>query len=85
MGAHLDSLPLEDFVKRFKRIFDLLNRAGYAGDRLFTLRQGAQSVAEYVVEFETLAAERPWNKPALLCAFRWGLGDQVHNLLVAGT
>lgn len=83
-GAHLNSLPLEAFIKRFERVFDRPDYAGCAGDRLFTLRQGARSVAEFVVEFETLAAESGWNEPALLCAFRRGLNDQVRDALVAG-
>lgn len=36
------------------------------------------------MEFETLAAQSGWNEPALLCAFRRGLNDQVRGVLVAG-
>lgn len=41
-------------------------------------------MAEYMVEFETLAAESGWNEPALLYAFRRGLNDQVCDALVVG-
>lgn len=83
-GSQLDSLPLDEFLSRFERVFDRPNPAGCAGDRLFTLRQGRRSVANYAVEFGTLAAESGWNEPALLCAFRQGLNDSVSDALVTG-
>lgn len=52
---------------------------------LFTLRQGAWSVADFAVEFGTLAAESGWNKPALLCALWRGLNDSVCDALFAET
>ena len=83
-SARLDSLSLAEFLTRFKRVFDRPNHAGCAGDRLLTLRQGGRSVAEYAVEFGTLATESEWNEPALLCVFRRGLNDSVRDLLVTG-
>lgn len=79
-----DSTTLEDFLRRFEQIFDRPNFAGCAGDRLFTIRQGARSVAEYTVEFEILAEESGFNEPALLVAFRRGLNEPVRDALVAG-
>lgn len=40
LGVRLkgDSLPFENFVKRFERTFDCTNHAGCAADGLFTLR-----------------------------------------------
>lgn len=74
-GSQLSLLSLEDFVRKFERIFDRPNHAGCASDRLFSLRQGERSVAEYAIEFGTLAAESGWNELALLNAFRQGLSD----------
>lgn len=83
-GARPDTQMLEDLIKRFKWIFDRPNFAGCVADRLFTRRQGARSVVEYAVVFETLWAEAGWNEPVLLCAFRRGLNDQVCDVLVVG-
>lgn len=78
-GTHLNTLPLGEFLRRFKRIFDRPNHADCASDRLFTIWQGSLSVAEYAVEFGTLAAEASWDEIALRTAFRRGLTDQVRE------
>lgn len=64
--THLNTLGLDQFVKRFERIFDRPNH--HSSDRLFTLQQGNRSVAEYTVEFGTPAEESARNEPALLSA-----------------
>lgn len=81
---HLNTLPLGEFLRRFRRIYDRPNIAGCASDCLFTLQQGSCSVAEYAVEFGTLAAEAGWDEVALRGAFQRGLTEQVHDALVAG-
>lgn len=53
---------LRSYWSALNRFFDHLNFAGYASDKLFMLCWGACSVAEYMVEFETLSAEAGWNK-----------------------
>lgn len=78
-GAQLDSLPLEEFISRLERVFDRANHAGCAGDRLFTLRQGRRSVADYAVEFGTLAAKSGWNELAAIRSY-----DTVCDALVSG-
>lgn len=67
--VHLDTLPLEEFLRRLRRIFDRPSHSGCASDRLFSLRQGSRSVADYSVEFGTLAAEAGWDEVALRAAF----------------
>lgn len=42
-------------------------------------------MADYAVEFDTLAGKSSWNKPALLCMFRRGPNDMVHDALITGT
>lgn len=84
-GARPDTLPFDTFLSRFKQIFDRPDHAGCAGDKLFTLRQGNRSVADFAVDFGILAAESGWNEPALLCAFRRGLNDPVRDALAMGT
>lgn len=78
----LSSLSFDEFVKRFERIFDRPNHSSCASDCLFTLHQGTRLVAEYAVEFGTLAVESEWNKSALQSTFRQGLNGQFHGALV---
>lgn len=66
--THLNTVPLGEFLRRFKRIFDRPNHVGCASDRLFSLRQGSRSVAEYAVEFGTLAVEAGWDEVTLRSA-----------------
>lgn len=54
-----------------------------AADRLFQLRQGSSSVAEYAILFRTLAAESGWNMEALMAAFRHGLSSCIKDELAA--
>lgn len=70
---HLSALGFELFVGRFSRIFDCPNHVGCVSDSLFSMRQGARSVAEYSVEFCTLSVESGWNEPDFQTAFRQGL------------
>lgn len=64
----LGALPFKEFAKCLERMFD--RHARCASDWLFSLRQGARSIAEYAVEFGTLAVESGWNDPALQSAFK---------------
>lgn len=48
------------------------------------LQQGSRSVADYAVEFDTLAEESAWNEPALWSMFHRGLSGPVRDGLVGG-
>lgn len=82
MSTHLNTLTFDDFVRRFEWIFNRLNHEGCAADCLFSLHQGLHWVAEYAVEFGTLAVESGWNEAMLQGAFRQGLSGQVRDALV---
>ncbi|KAI4899740.1 hypothetical protein NFI96_016540 [Prochilodus magdalenae] len=71
----------EDFIKDFKAVFDHPNEGKTAGDLLFQLHQGSRSVAQYALEFRTVAAGTGWNEPALLTAFRHGLHMDIRKEL----
>ncbi|KAM4808095.1 uncharacterized protein WCC33_003115 [Rhinophrynus dorsalis] len=45
------------FVDEFHRVFDVSATAVSAAKQLMTIRQGARTVADYTIEFHTLAAE----------------------------
>lgn len=70
---HGRPLIQQEFVKRFKCIFDCPSHAGCAANRLFTVQQGDRSVAEYAVELGTLLAESGWDESALQNAYSRGL------------
>lgn len=71
------------FIHEMKKVFDHPIRGHEAGSRLFSIRQGARSTAEYAVEFRTLAAESGWNDTAQRGAFLRGLSEGVKDELAA--
>lgn len=79
--THLSSLSFDDFVGRFRTIFDHPDQAGNATSQLLAIHQGARLVVEYAVEFWTLAVDSGWNEPALQGVFRWGLNGQLWDAL----
>lgn len=64
-----------------KVVFDRPGRSHLVSTRLLALRQGNRSVAEYSVEFWTLAAESGWNDPALSGVFLNGLESNLQEVL----
>jgi len=54
------------FVAEMRGVFDHPVRGKEAGNRLLSLRQGSSSVADYAIEFSTLATESGWDKSALM-------------------
>ena len=80
----LETLTAEGFLRRIEQVFDRPDYASGAADRLFTIRQGDRSVAEYTVEFHLLAEETGWNEPALVGAFQRGLSRPVRDALMNG-
>lgn len=67
----------KEFVKELKKVFDHSVQGREASKRLLNLHQGTQSVAEYSVEFRTLAAEAGWDNVALQSVFVNGLSEQL--------
>ena len=49
------------FVAKMRKVFDHPVTGGDAAKRLMSLRQGSRSVAEFSVEFRTLAVNSGWN------------------------
>ena len=64
-------------------VFDHPNYSGSAENQLLGLQQGNRSVAEYSIEFHTLAAEARWDEAALKAVFLRGLKDQLRDELAA--
>ncbi|XP_072889749.1 uncharacterized protein [Hemitrygon akajei] len=68
---------------QIRKIFDHPVRYKDAAKRLLALRQGSRSVAEYSVEFRTLAADSGWNDEALQEVFQQGLCDKTRMQIPA--
>ena len=79
------SSSLPEFLEEFRRMFDHPSQGSDAAGRLHSLRQGARSVADYTLEFRTLAADSGWDDTALRSAYRRGLSEEIKDLLVRDT
>ena len=71
------------FTNVMRKTFDHPVKGRDAGNRLLSIRQGARSVAEFALDFRTLAAESGWNEEALLGAFYKGLNENLKDELAA--
>uniref|UniRef100_A0A8C7PKC4 CCHC-type domain-containing protein n=1 Tax=Oncorhynchus mykiss TaxID=8022 RepID=A0A8C7PKC4_ONCMY len=73
----------QQFTGEMRRLFDHPVRGKDAAKRLFTLRQGARSVADFMIEFRTLSVESGWNEESLQAAFYQGLSEQLKEELIS--
>ncbi len=75
------------FTQEMCKVFDHPVRGKDAAQRLLSLRQGSCSVAEFAVEFRTLAdwpdSESGWNDVALQGVFQNSLNDNIKDELVS--
>lgn len=74
---------VELFSAELRKVFDHTTPGREAARGLFTLSQGARSVADYSIELRTLAAESNWNATALFDAFYHGLSDRIKDELAS--
>uniref|UniRef100_A0A8C9Y649 CCHC-type domain-containing protein n=1 Tax=Sander lucioperca TaxID=283035 RepID=A0A8C9Y649_SANLU len=73
----------QEFTAEMRKLFDHPVRGRDAANRLFSLHQGARSVADFVIEFRTLAVESEWNETSLQAAFYQGLSEQLKDELIS--
>ena len=73
---------LEAFMERFTAAFGDSDREGVAERKIQNLRQGSRSAAIYAAEFQQLTCDLDWNDKAYMTRFRYGLRDDVKNLLI---
>lgn len=71
------------FSTELMKVFDLESGEAEAARLLFQLRQGSRSVADYSIDFRTLASRSGFNAPALLQAFLQGLADYMKDELAS--
>ncbi|MGL5841636.1 MAG: retropepsin-like aspartic protease, partial [Aeromonas hydrophila] len=74
---------LSAFTKHFKEVFGRPEGDSSLGESLCHLKQGDLSVAEYALQFRTLAAASGWNEQALITTYRQGLDPRVRLHLAA--
>ena len=75
-----DNLP--EFLEEFRRVFDHPTEGSDPAGRLHAIRQGTRSVADYTLEFRTLATDSGWDDTALRSAYQRGLSEEIKDLLV---
>jgi hypothetical protein len=71
-----------DFIGYFRETFDDLDKEFTAGLAIKCLRQGKTSVLQYTNEFRQLAGDLGWNEKALIAQYRWGLSDEIKDMLL---
>ena len=71
----------ENFITELRNLFDDPNAKRHACAALKRLRQGKGSVLTYSSKFRRLAAETGYNDDALMDLFRYGLNDEVKDVL----
>ena len=71
------------FSDELKKVFDHVTPGREAARGLLSLVQGGRSVADYSIEFRTIAAESKWNADSLFDAFYHGLSDVIKDELAA--
>uniref|UniRef100_A0A669EWQ3 Retrotransposon gag domain-containing protein n=1 Tax=Oreochromis niloticus TaxID=8128 RepID=A0A669EWQ3_ORENI len=70
-----------EVLAKFKCVFDKGSSPETAAHRMFSLKQGRRSVADFSVEFWTLAEEAGWEEKALRGAFLNGLNERIKREL----
>ena len=73
---------LEAFMERLTAAFGDSDRERVAERKIQNLRQGSRSAAIYAAEFQQLTCDLDWNDKAYMTRFRYGLRDDVKNLLI---
>lgn len=76
---------VDRFVEEFRKVFDTdwVVSGHEEGQRLTTCHQGDRSVADYSIEFRTLARETGWEERSLAVLFAQGLSEEMKDELAA--
>ncbi|KAM4702948.1 NXPE family member 4-like [Rhinophrynus dorsalis] len=72
-----------EFVVSFRQVFDVPGHVASTSKHLMTIRQGALTVAEYIIKFHTLAAVVGSNNEALVAAISQALCDTTKDEIAA--
>ena len=72
----------EEFLGEFKACFGDTDSIRTAINKIRRLRQGDRPASAYAADFRLLAADIPWDDQALMEQFRYGLRNDVKDLLL---
>lgn len=70
-----------NFISEMRRVFHHPACTGDVDYRLLRLSQGTRSVAEFAIEFRTLASESGWDQRALKATFHQALSSELKDEL----
>jgi hypothetical protein len=73
------------FMAEFEVVFGDSDKARTLANKLCCLQQGIRSAIVYASEFRQLACDVNWGEAALIDQFRYGLSDDVEDLLLTLT
>lgn len=71
------------FEEEMLKVFDLGSPTAEASQALLTIRQGNRTVADFSIDFRTLASQSSFNPEALVQAFLHSLADYIKDELVS--
>lgn len=71
------------FAEEMLKVFDLGSTTAEASQTLMSIRQGRRTVADYSIDFRTVASRSAWNMEALVDAFLHSLADYIKDELVS--
>ena len=72
----------DEFIKEFQANFGDTDSVRTAINKLRRLRQGDRPASAYAADFRLLASDIPWDEEALMDQFRYGLRNDVKDLLL---
>ena len=72
----------EEFMSEFKSCFGDTDSVRTAINKIRRLRQGERPASAYAADFRLLASDIPWDDQALMEQFRFGLRNDVKDLLL---
>ena len=72
----------EEFISEFKACFGDTDSIRTAINKIRRLRQGDRPASAYAADFRLLPSDIPWDEQALMEQFRYGLRNDVKDLLL---
>lgn len=75
-------ITFSDFLTKFKGVFDRKATTATAGQRLLALKQGKRSMADFSIDFSTLAEQAKWGEEALKSALLTNINEEIKNELM---
>ncbi len=80
-GGRVPFRTFEEFLQRFREVFDHPRDGRSPDELLLTISQGSRSAAEYALVFHTLAAQTTWTDDPLRVHYRKGLNHDLQTEL----